>query len=310
MKKFNIRNGYLFIILIFILVSACVVRGQVLSKGENSCTEECKGHDAGIFGVVISRVELDHPSDLQELIEEVEKRKCADSIVLSFRNTMWKLQLEKPALMAKYFRIPTRIPSKTGAGVGTMITSSGRKLDLLQFHPLPPGHFVLTKYYGCNRTSLGNQLIENSLLRVEDFECFGGSIAKKTIDGVALTRTRTHVDAECNYIPGGTDIPLDSQHNHVSLYPSKQESGAYCVVTLTFKNISGDFVGEHDWIPDNGRGCRDLSELSLQNVRNWAQKNNIMDATHYFIKIRIQPWDKKGQTLTFSRILIQPTSEN
>lgn len=147
---------------------------------------------------------------------------------------------------------------------------------------------------------------EEPLLKVEDFECFGGTIAEKAESGVTLTRTKSRVDAGCNYMPDGRRIPLDAAR--ILLNPSRRQNGAYCVVTLTFEAGPGNFVGEHDWIADNGRGCLDLSELSLPDVSRWANDHNITGATHYFIKIRVQPWDKEGPSLTFSRISAQPAS--
>lgn len=147
-------------------------------------------------------------------------------------------------------------------------------------------------------------------LQVGDFECFGGTIAERGDNGVTLRRTESHVDAGCNYMPDGRRIPLDADHNRILLHPSRRQNGAYCVVTITFEADLGNFVGEHEWIDDNGRGCIGLSELSLPDVREFAREHGIMGATHYFIKIRVQPWvwNRDGPALTFSRILSRPAS--
>ena len=144
------------------------------------------------------------------------------------------------------------------------------------------------------------------LLKAEDFECFGGTIAESADDGVTLRRTKSRIDAGCNYMPKGRRIPLDATRNRFLLHPSRRQNGASCWVTLTFEADPGKFVVEHDWIPDNGQGCLELSELVLPDVRKWAADHNITDAKYYFIKIRVQPWDREGPAITFRRILAGP----
>lgn len=116
---------------------------------------------------------------------------------------------------------------------------------------------------------------------------------------VTLTRRPGEGDAGVDWlIRGQSDLPLDANHDHLTIFPHASVGGGYYVASLLFFKQDGTFIAEKVWIEDTN----ETTPRSLQSVEQIAAIWGVEGAHQYRLRIRINPVDKAGAGFVFDRI--------
>lgn len=145
--------------------------------------------------------------------------------------------------------------------------------------------------------------LEDALNNTENFgEGFGPIAVEATEEGegyVTLTRTAANQDAGVDWLIGGqTDLPLDENHDQLSLTPRAAVADGYYVASLLFFDREGSFLKETVWIEDTNL----IEPQVLNSVSAHAEKHGASDADRYRLRLRINPVNKAGAGFSFDQI--------
>ena len=99
-------------------------------------------------------------------------------------------------------------------------------------------------------------------------------------------------------IDGEVDLPLDLNHDQLTVSPQASVGGGYYVVSLLFFDQEGAFLAENIWIEDTDM----VAAQTLASVKHFAAQNDVSGATRYRVRIRINPVGKQGAGFVFDRI--------
>ena len=118
-----------------------------------------------------------------------------------------------------------------------------------------------------------------------------------------LTRTQADVDAGVDWRPGGKLVPLDTEHDTVTIVPVAARNGAFYVVTILFHAADGRFLSEVPLLADTQKTepqtCAGLAKLAATKAPG---------AANYALRFRIQPVGKAGAAFAFGAITASPTA--
>ncbi|MBB6428296.1 hypothetical protein [Algisphaera agarilytica] len=145
--------------------------------------------------------------------------------------------------------------------------------------------------------------IDDPLLTDENFAKPFGPLqvqASGEGDGLAtLTRQAGDQDAGVDWLIGGeTDIPLDADHDVLTLTPNSAVGGGYYVTSLLFFKADGTFIAEKTWLEDTSR----VAPQVLKSVAAFAESQGVDGASKYRLRIRINPVGKEGAGFVFDQI--------
>lgn len=153
--------------------------------------------------------------------------------------------------------------------------------------------------------------IEDPLLTADNFaKPFGQLQVLVSDDGeglATLTRQAGDQDAGVDWlIDGEADIPLDANHDVLTLKPSSAVGGGYYVTSLLFFKDDGTFIAEKIWLEDTSR----VAPQTLKSVQAFAESHGIEGASKYRLRIRINPVGKEGAGFVFDQIRATSSTES
>lgn len=134
------------------------------------------------------------------------------------------------------------------------------------------------------------------------FNSFGGTYATNNLDGtVTLIRGQANQDAGIDWRNGDQNLDLNTEFQ-LTIVPTAAYNGGYWSANILFF-YNGSFVAEKTWIPDTN-----LTDPQTTNVAQFADNTGVgaANATDYYVRLRVQPFDDQDVGFAFSDIGVVP----
>lgn len=136
----------------------------------------------------------------------------------------------------------------------------------------------------------------------EDFTNSFGPITVAFSEGtLTLTRNKALVDAGADWRPAGKAVPLDAEHDSVTIVPVAALNGGYYQVNILFFGADGQFIAEVPLVLDTNSS----DPCTVGQVGKLAAAK-APGAASYFIRFRIQPVDQAGAAFSFRGVSAGP----